>query len=218
MANNCAGFGAWIGERFRRGVVLGMLGGAALASTGGCASSHVVLTPGEIGRKGARSFATPPSTVFYACTGALLADGYEIERSDPEQGVIVTKPLAVSGQGPVTARSYRITIAPDGHGGSRMVAEPHLYAGGRDVSDRELWNLDGPRGEVARWNDLFTDVDSVVIGPVPDTSEREALAKTAVQQTDVPGGGKTAAPQPGLTPATLGPAPRAPARPSPATE
>lgn len=216
--NNSAGLGAWMVERARRGVMLGMLGGAGLASAGGCASTHVVLTQGEIGRKGVHSFAAPPSTVFYSCTGALLADGYEIERSDPEQGVIVTKPLAVSGHGPVTARSYRLTISSDGQGGSRVVAEPHLYAGARDVSDREVWDLDGPRGQVALWNELFADVDGVVIRPAPDTSDREALAKAAAPQTDVPGGGKTAAPQPGLTPATLGPAPRAPARRSPAAE
>jgi hypothetical protein len=212
MANdNSAGFGAGLLESARRGVLLGMFGVAALASAGGCASSHV-LTQGEIGRKGARSFAAPPSTVFYACVGVLMADGYEIATSDPEQGVIVTKPLGVDGEGPVTARSYRITIAPGVHGGSRVVAAPYIYSGTRDVSEGELWNLDGPHGELALWNELFEDVDAVVVRPAPDASEREALAKAAAPSSDSPGGGKTAAPEPGLRPATLGPAPRAPAR------
>jgi hypothetical protein len=210
--NNLAGSGAWVFERSRWALVIGTLGLAALASGAGCASSHV-LTQGEIGRKGARSFAVPPATAFYACMGALLSDGYEIASSDPQQGVIVTKPLAVTGQGPVTARSYRITIAPDGHGGSRVVAAPHLYSGARDVSEGELWNLEGPQGELALWNQLFEEVDTVTVRPAPDTGEREALAKVAAPQSDEPGGGKTAAPQPGLTPATLGPAPRSPARP-----
>jgi len=169
----------------------------------GCASGQV-LTQGEIGRKGSRSFAAPPTTVFYAAVGVLMADGYEIASEDPEQGIIVTKPMAVAEGGQVTARAYRITIVPDDHGGSRMIAAPLLYAGTRDISDRELWTLDGPRGEHAHWTELFEDIDGVLVRPAPDAQEREALAKVARSPLD-PSGAKTPAPEAGFRPATLGP-------------
>jgi hypothetical protein len=173
---------------------------------GGCSSGQV-LTQGEIGRRGARSFAAPPTTVYYACVGALLANGYEIERDDIEQGVIVTRPRAVTDGGPVTARAYRLTVEPDERGGSRVVASPTIYSGGRDVSNRELWNVDGPRGEHQLWTELFGDVDAALAHPAPDPTQREALAKVAVPATD-PAAAKMLSPESGLRPATLAPAAR----------
>lgn len=184
--------------------------GLAVAA-GGCASGSE-LTQGEIGRRGARAFPAAPPKVFYASVGALLANGYEIEKEEIEEGVILTKPMAVKGDGPVTARAYRVTITADNHGGSRVIAAPYLYVGGRDVSNRELWNLDGPRGEHQLWTELFKDIDDALARPAPDASQREALAKVAVPATD-PSVGKMLSPEPGLRPATLGPADRT-ARPS----
>jgi len=171
----------------------------------GACSSGQALTQGEIGRRGARSFAMPPTTVYYACVGALLANGYEIERDDIEQGVIVTRPRAVTGAGPVTARAYRLTVEPDEGGGTRVVAAPMLYSGGRDVSNRELWNVDGPRGEHQLWTELFGDIDAALAHPAPDPSQREQLAKVAVPATD-PAAAKMLSPESGLRPATLAPA------------
>jgi len=173
---------------------------------GGCSGGQV-LTQGEIGRRGARSFAAPPTTVYYACVGALLANGYEIERDDIEQGVLVTRPRAVADGGAVTARAYRLTVEPDERGGSRVVASPMIYSGGRDVSNRELWNVDGPRGEHQLWTELFGDVDAALARPAPDPSQREALAKVAVPATD-PAAAKMLSPESGLRPATLAPAAR----------
>jgi len=170
----------------------------------GCSSGQA-LTQGEIGRRGARSFTAPPTTVYYACIGALLANGYEIERDDIEQGVIVTRPRAVSDGGAVTARAYRLTVESDERGGTRVVAAPMLYAGGRDVSNRELWNLDGPRGEHHLWTELFGDIDAALAHPAPDPGQREQLAKVAVPATD-PAAAKMLSPESGLRPATLSPA------------
>jgi len=182
-------------------LALGLAVGAAACSSG------QALTQGEIGRRGARSFAAPPSTVYYACVGALLANGYEIERDDIEQGVIVTRPRPVTEAGPVTARAYRLTVESDDHGGSRVVAAPVLFAGGRDVSNRELWNIDGPRGEHQLWSELFGDIDAALAHPAPDPSRREELAKIAVPATD-PAAAKMLSPESGLRPATLAPAGR----------
>jgi hypothetical protein len=208
-------------SRFRRGirafkVFAGrMVGSGAvvllLVGGGACASGHV-LTQGEIGRRGARSFAAPPETIFYGCVGVLKADGYEIATTDLAQGVIVTKPMPISSGGAVTARAYRVTISPDGTG-SRVIASPALFAGERDVSDDEVWNLDGPRGEHALWSELFADLDAVAVQPATSVPNDEALAKARVMAA--PPNTKTVAPESGLTRATLPLSPTAPrSRPS----
>jgi hypothetical protein len=178
---------------------LGAVGGGA------CASNHV-LTQGEIGRRGVRSFAASPETIFYACVGVLNADGYEIASADPDQGVIITKPMPIPSGGAVTARAYRVTISPDGTG-SHVIASPALFAGERDISDEEVWNLDGPRGEHALWTELFADLEAVTVQPATSVPD-EALAKARV--VVVPANTKTATPEAGLTRATLPPSPAAP--------
>jgi hypothetical protein len=144
---------------------------AALALWG-CASTQA-LTQGEVGRSGARQFGTAKGTTFAICVGALTAEGYEIASSDPATGEIVTLPQAVHTSGPVTARAYRVTVTPEGQG-SRVVAQPILYAGTRDVSNRDVWVLDGPEGERAQWADLFSVMDAALVTPA--VNGREAVA------------------------------------------
>jgi hypothetical protein len=89
-----------------------------------------------------------------------------------------------------------------------VVAAPLLYAaGGRDVSNRELWNLEGPGGEHHLWTELFGDIDAALAHPAPDPGQREELAKVAVPATD-PAAAKMLSPESGLRPATLAPAGR----------
>src|SRR5216117_3996645 len=109
-----------VGRRVRVGAIAGALSLASVLGAGACGSSQA-LTQGEIGRRGARSFAAPMPTVFYAVIGVLMAEGYEIASSDPQQGVILTKPLAINTGGPVTARAYRVTVTADGDARSRVV-------------------------------------------------------------------------------------------------
>jgi hypothetical protein len=143
----------------------------ACSAVAACAHPQV-LTPGEVGRSGSRQFPAPPDKVFYASVGALKAEGYDVESADVERGVIVTKPKLVrpsesSGQNGGLApaqyvgyqRRYRITVSP-GEGGTRVVAEPSLAKGDRDISKDEVWDLDGPNGEKAQWDSLFDDIQS----------------------------------------------------------
>jgi len=181
-----------------------MFGLAAVVAVGACASTQV-LTQGEVGRSGAREFSEPKATMFAICVGALTAEGYEITP-------VATKPLPVRTPGPVTSRAYRVTVTPDGQG-SRVVAQPILFAGTRDVSNSDVWVLDGPEGERAQWSDLFAVMNSALVTPVPAGADqgREAVAanpaggpslakEQAARPSDKSAGAGTAS---GLTPAGL---------------
>jgi hypothetical protein len=146
---------------------------AWVASCGLVACAHSrVLTPGEVGRSGSRQFPIPEDKIFYASVGALKVEGYDVETADVEKGVIVTKPKVVrtvernpAGGNLEPAhfveyqRRYRVTVSAE-NGVTRVVAEPSLAKGDRDVSKDEVWDLDGPNGEKAQWNNLFEDIQS----------------------------------------------------------
>lgn len=192
-----------------------VFGVAAMVALGACASTQV-LTQGEVGRSGARAFNEPRGTMFAICVGALTAEGYEIAHSDVAAGVIETKPLPVRTQGPVTSRAYRVTVTPDGQG-SRVVAQPILFAGTRDVSNSEVWVLDGPEGERAQWSDLFGVMNAALVTPAQEAPapgrdhDREAVAgngaaspSLAKERAASPSDkGSASSPARGLTPAGL---------------
>jgi len=188
-----------------------VFGLAAVVALGACASTQA-LTQGEVGRSGARAFNEPKGTMFAICVGALTAEGYEIAHSDAKGGVIETKPLAVRGQGPVTARAYRVTVQPEGQG-SRVVAQPILFAGQRDISNSEAWVLDGPEGERAQWADLFGVMNAALVTPAPAPAarnDREAVAANgagapslAKEQAAPSDKGTASGKTSGLTPAGL---------------
>jgi hypothetical protein len=199
-----------------------VFGLAAVVAVGACASTQV-LTQGEVGRSGARAFNEPKGTMFAICVGTLTAEGYEIARSDVASGVIETKPLAVHTPGPVTARAYRVTVTAEGQG-SRVVAQPILFAGTRDVSNSDVWVLDGPEGERAQWSDLFGVMNRALVTPgtVAPAQQRQdegvaangAASPSLAKERATPASDKGAAPgQPrGLTPAGLS-APQGPSSP-----
>jgi hypothetical protein len=178
----------------------------ACVTLGACAHSGA-LTQGEVGRSGARSFSAPVEHVFYACLGILKADGYEIATVDPEHGLITTKPMAIDSKDRVTARAYRVTISSEGDS-TRVVAQPLLYAGNRDISSDEVWNVDAER---AQWAELFSDVDAVIAAPIqvmPETAGQQAVAAKAPAATEEDRAlAKRPAPRTGsgFTPAALDP-------------
>jgi hypothetical protein len=186
----------------------------AFAVVPACASTQA-LTQGEVGRSGAREFSAPPATVFAICVGALTAEGYEIASSDAATGVIVTRPQAVHTPGPVTARAYRVTVTPEGQG-ARVVAQPVLYAGSRDVSGSDLWVLDGDQGERAQWSDLFGVMQAAMV--TPPVNAHEAVASSGggssvlAKERAVSPNASPAADHPagGLTPAGLSTSPGTP--------
>ena len=149
-------------------VVAGLLAACGIAA---CAHGQV-LTPGEIGRSGSRQFAASEDKVFYASVGALKVEGYDVETADVEKGVIITKPKVVRANARMTPngsasqaqfieyqRRYRVTVVPE-NGGTRVIAEPSLAKGDRDISKDEVWDLNGPDGEKVQWDNLFDDIKS----------------------------------------------------------
>jgi hypothetical protein len=177
----------------------------ACAALGACAH-EVALTQGEVGRSGARTFAAPTDHVFYACLGILKADGYEIAVADPDHGRITTKPMAIDGKDGITARAYNVTVSADGDGSSRVVAQPLLFAGDRDVSSRAIWNIDAERDQ---WAELFSDVDAVIAAPVqivPELASQQAVAAKQPAPADDRALAKKAAPRNGTAPGGFTPA------------
>jgi hypothetical protein len=176
------------------------------ATLGACAHEGA-LTQGEVGRSGARTVPAPTDHVFYACLGILKADGYEIASTDPEHGKITTKPMAIDSKDGVTARAYRVTVSPDGDG-SRVIAQPILFAGDRDVSAKAVWNIDAERDQ---WAELFSDVDAVIAAPVqivPELAKQQAVAAKQPAPEDDRALAKKAPPTNGangFTPAALDP-------------
>jgi len=191
------------------GIARASLIAVACATLGACAHEGA-LTQGEVGRSGAHAFAAPADHVFYACLGILKADGYEIALADPEHGRITTKPMAIDSKDGVTARAYHVTVSADGDGSSRVVAQPVLYAGERDISAKAVWNIDAERDQ---WAELFSDVDAVIAAPVqivPELANQQAVAAKqpapeddrALAKRSTAGNG---APATGFTPAALDP-------------
>lgn len=183
--------------------------GLVAFATISCASTQA-LTQGEVGRSGARTFNEPKGTTFAICVGALTAEGYEIASSDARAGLIETQALAVRGSGPVTSRAYRVTVTPDGQG-SRVVAQPIVYSGARDISNSDVWTLDGAQGERAQWSDLFSVMDAALVTQAP-AARREAVPANGVAAPALakeqappaaPDKNGPAAPSGGLTPAGL---------------
>jgi hypothetical protein len=155
-------------HRMNKLLVVGLAAACGIAA---CAHGQV-LTPGEVGRSGSRQFPAPEDKVFYASVGALKVEGYDVETADVEKGVIVTKPKAVRVSARTTSsgnvapaqfveyqRRYRVTVVPQ-NGGTRVIAEPSLAKGDRDISKEEVWDLDGPDGEKVQWDNLFDDIKS----------------------------------------------------------
>jgi hypothetical protein len=152
---------------------LNTLGFLFAAASGIAACAHgQVLTPGEVGRSGSSQFSAPHDEVFYATMGALKLEGYDVATADVEKGVIVTKPKLVLASGETTGdeklapaqsaqvqRRYRVTVSTD-NGLTRVVAEPFLARGDRDISREKVWDLDGPNGEKVQWHNLFDGIES----------------------------------------------------------
>lgn len=144
---------------------------AATSGIAACAHSEV-LTPGEVGRSGSSQFSAPRDEVFYATVGALKIEGYDVATADVEKGVIVTKPKLVRASGAAIGdgrlapaqlaqvqRRYQVTVSTE-KGVTRVVAEPFLAQGDRDISREKVWDLDGPDGEKVKWHNLFDGIES----------------------------------------------------------
>ena len=99
----------------------------------------------------------------------LPALGYTLSLSDPTTGRLVTGrlpfgvrlELGLYGRDSTPLwRQYELRVLRVDPGYTRVIAVPHQYAGERDISSDRVWTLDGPQGEHAQWQALFTQIGS----------------------------------------------------------
>jgi len=124
------------------------------------------LTPADIQQHGTKVFDAPSSDVLEAAVAALEAQGYEIARKDAEKGIIQTKPKLVraaargSAEGSTAieyTRRYRLRLSAKGKG-TEVAAKPSVFAGSSDISQKEVWAIQGAGGEIELWNQLFREI------------------------------------------------------------
>ncbi len=144
--------------------LLMILAFAFLAACGGPAGRP--MTPSEVAAHGTLHLDAPMGKVFAATQGALKSEGYQVAIADPSKGLIKTNRKIVrvvayggrySAQAMEITRQYVVTVRPDG-AGTIIVAEPRVFQGDRDLSDRDVWDLEGPMGERKLWSQLFRDL------------------------------------------------------------
>ena len=124
----------------------GARGGASL----GAISPARTSTP-----RGRRSFAQPRRVVLKAVVSALESEGFKVPVVNANTGLVKTdrrdiRATAVGGRGYATAVMYtrQYTVHVTAEGGQTVVrAEPRIYAGDTDISDRAIWVMSGPEGE-----------------------------------------------------------------------
>ena len=131
-----------------------------------CAHGQV-LTQQELDAHATRSYAAPMAKVFPATENALRAQGYDIAVSDPAKGTIKTKRKfvrAVARREQDTAaaieltRQYLVHVEETAAGQTRVIALPRVYAGEDDLSEKGVWDLEGPVGERRLWSNLFREI------------------------------------------------------------
>ena len=125
------------------------------------------MTPAEVAGFGTRAYDAQPTKVFKAVVQALELEGYKVPVQNLEKGLVrtarkVIRADAVGGNGYAMAvdvsRQYYIDLKQDPSGKTVVIAQPRVYRGESDLSDGEVWVLEGPDGERALWSKLFRDI------------------------------------------------------------
>jgi len=132
----------------------------------GCA--HLVpMTPEIVQQNGRTTFSGNREKVFQAVQEALDSLNVGVAIAKPDTGLIVSKRFvlasyAVRGRYVATANEdtiqYDITVKPMSDAEVEVVVAPRGYHNGMEVTDREVWQLDGPEGQRTRWQQLFNEI------------------------------------------------------------
>ena len=140
-----------------------------LAALVGCA--HLVpMTPELVRDEGRMVFTGTPEKVFQAVQEALDSENIGVAVAKPDTGLIVSKRFvlaayATGGRYVATANEdtiqYDITIKGAG-AETEVVVAPRGFHNNMEVTDREVWQLDGPQGQRARWQRLFDGVKKML--------------------------------------------------------
>jgi hypothetical protein len=135
----------------------------------GCAHM-VAMTPAVVQQEGRMTFSSTPEKVFKAVQEALESENIGVAVAKPESGLIVSKRFvlasyATGGRYIATANEdtiqYDITVKPAGADIEVMVA-PRGFHNNMEVTEREVWQLDGDQGQRVRWQRLFAQIKKML--------------------------------------------------------
>jgi hypothetical protein len=121
----------------------------------GCGHFGVTMPADEVAKHGTKIFEAPMPKVYDAVATALESQGWKIPEKHPETGFLRTSRRAADDG---LKRRYEIELKPRLDGSTRVIVRPHLYRDGGDVSDQEVWVLDGNDGERVLWRRLFRGI------------------------------------------------------------
>jgi hypothetical protein len=146
----------------------------AVVVAAGCVHG-VALTQQDIDQYGGATFNAQPEKAFAAAQGALKSMGYEIAFADASTGTIKTgrkmiRAVGSANQATGVYRQYTLILRSDSKEGTRITAVPRVFIGESDVSDGEVWAMEGPQGEKRLWSDLFREL-SEILGPARPSAE-----------------------------------------------
>jgi hypothetical protein len=140
-----------------------------LFAASGCA--HLTaMTPEVVKADGRRVFPGDKDKVFQAVTEALDALDIGVALAKPESGLIISKRFLLaayaSGNYVVTGNEdtmqYDITVRPLAEGEVEVLASPRGYHNNQEVTDRNVWQLDGAQGQRQRWQKLFAQIQRML--------------------------------------------------------
>ena len=124
------------------------------------------LSAAEMTERGTLVLAAPRRTVLDACVLALRKQGYTVDASEPETGLVVTsrRPAPEAGAvGHGLYRAYVLEVEDVPGGGARVSAWPAISeadtARGVRRFEAPVWDLSDQR---ASWSRLFEDIRAIV--------------------------------------------------------
>jgi hypothetical protein len=130
----------------------------------------VAMTPDIVQQDGRLVVAGTPEKVFQAVKDALDSENIGVSVAKPESGLIVSKRfvlaayatgnqyIAVGNQDTV---QYDITVKAAGSDVEVVVA-PRGFHNDIEVTERDVWQLDGPQGQRSRWQRLFAQIKKML--------------------------------------------------------
>lgn len=123
----------------------------------------------HIDEYGTKVFNYEKDKVFPIILEVLKNNDFEIELERKEKGLIKTKRKNISTTGVGTSnntaqftsnyRQYIVTIVESNQNETKVILKPRIFIGDADLTDRAVWVLNGPAGEIKLWERLFSEID-----------------------------------------------------------
>jgi len=137
---------------------------AVLAGTG-CAA-RFAMTPDIVQQDGRMVFEASKEKVFKAVQDSLESMNVGVAVAKPDSGLIVSKRFTIASyaqRGTYVATmnedtiQYDITVKETDKG-TEVTCSPRGFHNAVEVTDRQVWQLDGDYGQRPRWQKLFAEI------------------------------------------------------------